>query len=266
MTFKEKLDRAVTNNNSLVCVGLDPVLEKLPKEFKNQEKPLFEFNKYIIDATHDLVCAYKPNSAFYEALGTDGIQQLKDTCDYIKSNHPEIPIILDAKRGDIGSTNQGYISFAFDYLQADAITLAPYMGQQSLQPFLDRSDKGCIILCQTSNDGASEFQALEVSGEKLYKTVARAVSEKWNKNGNCMLVTGATYSEELKEIRAITGDGMVFLVPGIGAQGGDVEATLKAGLNSKGRGLIINSSRAIIYSENPKQETENLKTQINQYR
>lgn len=266
MKFLEKLDKAVIKNNSLLCVGLDPVLEKLPQELQSAEKPFLEFNKSIIDKTNDLVCAYKPNSAFYEALGADGIKQLKETCDYINQNCPEIPIILDAKRGDIGSTNDGYINFAFEYLQVDAITLHPYMGQNSLQPFLDRSDKGCIILCQTSNEGAGEFQSLEADGEKLYKTVAKAVTEKWNKNNNCLLVTGATYPEELKEIREITGDEMVFLVPGIGAQGGEVEATLKAGLNSASKGLIINSSRAIIYAENPRQEAENLKNQTNQYR
>lgn len=263
MRFLEKLDETVTKNNSLVCVGLDPVLDKLPEEFKTKEKPFLEFNKSIIDTTHDLVCAYKPNSAFYEALGADGIQQLKETCDYIKQNYPEIPIILDAKRGDIGSTNNGYVDFAFEYLKADAITLHPYMGQKSLAPFLARSDKGCIILCQTSNDGADEFQSLETSGEKLYKTIAKSVAEKWNSNGNCLLVASATYPEKLKEIREITGDEMVFLVPGIGTQGGNVETTLKAGLNNKGRGLVINSSRAIIYAENPRQETENLQNQIN---
>ena len=266
MNFIELLNRAIDKNNSLVCVGLDPVLEKLPEEFKTKEKPFFEFNKYVIDATHDLVCAYKPNSAFYEALGDDGVRQLKDICDYINQKYPEIPIIFDAKRGDIGSTNNGYVEFAFEYLQADAITLHPYMGQKSLQPFLDQADKGCVILCQTSNEGADEFQSLETGGDKLYKTVAKAVAEKWNKNGNCLLVTGATYPEELKEIREIIGDEMIFLVPGIGAQGGDLEATLKAGLNKQGKGLIINSSRAIIYSENPRQETENLRNQINKSR
>lgn len=266
MTFKEKLDKAVDGNNSLVCVGLDPVLEKLPAEFKDKEKPLFEFNKYIIDATHDLVCAYKPNSAFYEALGADGIQQLKDTCDYIKANYPLIPIILDAKRGDIGSTNEGYIKFTFDYLGCDAVTLHPYMGRASLEPFLAQADKGCFILCQTSNEGSEEFQSIEVNGDKLYKIVAKSVGDKWNKNGNCMLVTGATYPEQLAEIRQITGDEMTCLVPGIGAQGGDIQATLKAGLNSKGKGLIINSSRAIIYSESPREETEKLNKLINQQR
>lgn len=266
MSFISILNDAVEKNNSLVCIGLDPVLEKIPEEFKAKDKPFFEFNKSIIDATHGSVCAYKPNSAFYESLGAEGIDQLKETCDYIKQNYPEIPIILDAKRGDIGNTNNGYIGFAFDYLGCDAITLHPYMGRDSLQPFLDHSDKGCIILCQTSNEGAGEFQSLEVAGEELYKTVAKAVADKWNSNGNCLLVVGATHPEELKEVREITGGEMTFLVPGIGAQGGDIETTLKAGLNSSGNGLIINSSRAIIYAENPRQEAEKLKNQINSYR
>lgn len=266
MNFLEKLDAAADKNNSLVCVGLDPVLDKMPEEFSGSDKPLFEFNKSIIDATYELVCAYKPNSAFYEALGADGLEQLKDTCDYIKNNYTEIPIILDAKRGDIGSTNEGYAHSAFDYLGCDAITLHPYMGQKSLQPFLDRADKGCVILCQTSNEGADEFQGSTLDNEPLFKRVAKAVSEKWNKNGNCLLVVGATYPKELEEIRAITGDEMVFLVPGVGAQGGDLESMLNSGLNSKGKGLIINSSRGIIYSENPRQTAKNLQTQINQHR
>ena len=266
MSFTNQLDDAINTNNSLVCVGLDPVLNKLPEEFKNQEKPFFEFNKSIIDATHDLVCAYKPNSAFYEALGADGVAQLKQTCGHIKKNYPEIPIILDAKRGDIGSTNDGYVEFAYDYLKADAITLHPYIGAKSLEPFLARTDKGCIILCRTTSEGSEEFQSLEAGGKEFYKAVAAAVSGEWNKNGNCLLVVGATYPEVLKEVREIAGEQMTFLVPGIGAQAGDVETALKAGLNNQGKGLVINSSRAIIYSENPRQETENLRNKINSYR
>lgn len=266
MDFLEKLDKAVTRNNSLLCVGLDPVLDKLPEQFRNTAEPFFEFGKSIADATHEAVCAYKPNSAFYEALGAEGIKQLKKTCDYIRSNYPDIPIILDAKRGDIGLTNEGYAASAFDYLGCDAITLSPYMGQKSLEPFLARKDKGCIILCQTSNEGADEFQSLESGGKKLYRVVAEAVVNDWNKNGNCLLVTGATYAEELKDIRQIAGDNMVFLVPGMGIQGGEIEPTLRAGINSKGRGLIINSSRAIIYSDDPKKSAEELKKQINQHR
>ena len=154
MTFEQKLDTIIINNNSLLCVGLDSSFRKLPPSFINEKHPQFAFNKFIIDQTHDLVCAYKPNAAFYEARGAEGITELKMTCDYIRENHPDIVIILDAKRGDIGSTNEGYITFAFDYLKADAITLHPYLGKEALQPFLDMKEKGCIILCKTSNPGS----------------------------------------------------------------------------------------------------------------
>ena len=256
LNFQKKLDVAVAKNNSLVCVGLDSDWEKLPETVRTVEYPQFVFNKAIVDSTHDLVCAYKPNSAFYEYLGSEGIRQLKLTCDYIRETYPEIPIILDAKRADIGSTNKGYVSYAFDYLKVDAITLHPYLGREAIQPFLDYKDKGCIILCRTSNPGAGEFQDLmsnlsTSSGTRnplpLYKYVALKVVNEWNKNGNCMLVVGATYPKELDEVRKLAGD-MTFLVPGIGAQGGDVKKTVKAGLNSKKSGLIINSSRGIIFA------------------
>jgi orotidine-5'-phosphate decarboxylase len=287
MTFALKLDAIITKHNSLLCVGLDSNIEKLPQEFKTQEHPQFAFNKYIIDQTHDLVCAYKPNSAFYEACGANGVAELKMTCDYIRENHPEIAIVLDAKRGDIGNTNEGYVKFAFSYLGADAITLHPYLGKEALQPFLDQTEKGCIILCKTSNPGSGEFQNirchsreggnLEIpdrvgddkreSGDvtKLYHTVASNIAKNWNTNGNCMLVVGATYPKELAEIRAIAGD-MTFLVPGIGAQGGDLKATLVAGLNSAKKGIIINAGRSIIFSENPKEEAEKLRDEINEFR
>ena len=272
MTFQQKLDALVTKNNSLVCVGLDSDWEKLPEIVKKEEYPQFAFNKAIVDATHDLVCAYKPNSAFYEYLGSEGIRQLKLSCDYIRETYPEIPIILDAKRADIGSTNKGYVSYAFDYLRVDAITLHPYLGAEAIQPFLDRKDKASIILCRTSNPGAKEFQDQIVGGEPLYKLVAKKVVNEWNKNGSCMLVVGATYPEELAEVRKLAGD-MIFLVPGIGAQGGEVEKTVKAGLNSKNAGIIINSSRGIIFAskeadfaEKARFEAQKLQTEINKYR
>ncbi|MGZ6005293.1 MAG: orotidine-5'-phosphate decarboxylase [Candidatus Saccharimonadales bacterium] len=248
MDFKTKLQRAQDKNNSLLCIGLDPDMAKLPAPLKETDSPYFVFNKAIIDATADLVCAYKPNSAFYESRGSTGIEELKLTCDYISQNYPDIPIILDFKRGDIGNTNDKYAEFAFDYLSVDAITVQPYQGQSAVQSFLDHKDKGIIVLCKTSNEGSGEFQDIEIDGQKLYLKVAENVSKKWNASGNCLLVVGATYPEELKEIRQLVGDDMTFLVPGIGAQGGDVEATLKAGLNKDGKGLIINSARAIIYA------------------
>lgn len=273
MNFIEKLDSAIAKNNSLLCVGLDPSADKIPSHISELPEPLFEFNKAIIDATADLVCAFKPNSAFYEAQGASGIEQLKKTCDYIKENYPELPIIFDAKRADIGNTNAGYVSFAYDYLGVDAITLNPYMGKNALQPFLDREDKGCIILCITSNDGSDEFQSLKANGNTLGQTVAKNIATSWNQNNNCLLVVGATKTDELAEIRKITGDNIYFLVPGVGAQGGDIEKTIKAGLNSEGKGLVINSSRAIIYasggedfSEAARAEAEKTKNQINLYR
>lgn len=272
MNFQEKLDATVKKNNSLVCVGLDSDVNKIPEHLKSKENAVFEFNKAIIDVTHNLVCAYKPNSAFYEANGDEGLKQLKLTFDYINKTYPEIVSILDAKRADIGNTNNGYVKYAFDWLNADGITLHPYLGREAMGPFLQREDKASIILCRTSNKGAGEFQDLVFQGEPLYKIVAKKVASEWNKLGNCMMVIGATYPEELAEVRKIAGD-MTFLVPGIGAQGGDVEKTVKAGLNSKGAGMIINSSRGIIFASSgpdfattARQEAKKLKEEINKYR
>lgn len=262
----------MTKNNSLLCVGLDADYDKLPAHLKTESDALFIFNRAIIDATADLVCAYKPNSAFYEALGENGIRQLKQTADYLHEKHPEVPIILDAKRADIGNTNNGYVEFTFDYLGMDAITLHPYLGREALEPFLSRSDKGSVILCRTSNPGAGEFQDLVSDGVPVYQHVARAVSEAWNTNGNCMLVVGATYPDEMRQIRSVVGD-MLFLVPGIGAQGGDLEAVMTVGIDSKNQGVIVSSSRGIIYASNGKDfaeaarsEAQKLKDEINQYR
>lgn len=250
MDFKQKLDSAITKNTSLLCVGLDPDMSKLPKHLLDKPAPYFLFNKAIIDATADLVCAYKPNSAFYEARGAAGIEELNLTCKYILEKHPEIPIILDFKRADIGSTNDKYVEFAFDYLGVDAVTVHPYLGQEAIQSFLDRKAKGIIVMGRNSNPGAGEFQDLEINGRKLFLQVAENVATKWNANGNCLLVAGATFPEELAEIRSTVGDDFVLLVPGVGAQGGDVENTVSAGKNSKGRGMIISSSREIIYAGN----------------
>jgi len=272
MIPQAKLDRSTKKNNSLLCVGLDPAFDKLPLSMQQKKHPFFEFNKAIIDATYELVCAYKPNAAFYEARGEEGIAELKMTCDYLRKYYPEIFIILDAKRGDIGSTNAGYVEFIYDYLGVDAVTLHPYLGSESLQPFLDRIDKAAIILCRTSNPGAGEFQDLLLGKEKLYTHVAKIVITTWNANNNCMLVVGATYPEELREVRKISGD-MTFLVPGIGAQGGDIKSTVQAGLNSQKAGMIISASRSIIYAssgkdsiEKAREEAKKLKLEINRYR
>lgn len=270
--FEQKVRTAMTKNNSLVCIGLDTDYDKLPDHIKSEPGALFKFNKAIIDATADLVCAYKPNSAFYEALGQDGIRQLKQTADYLHQTYPAIPIILDSKRADIGNTNNGYVDSTFNYLGMDAVTLHPYLGKEALEPFLSRSDKGSIVLCRTSNPGAGEFQDLIVDGHPLYEHVAKAVFASWNANNNCMLVVGATYPDEMKQIRSIVGD-MLFLVPGIGAQGGDIEAVMAAGVDSHNQGMMISSSRGIIFASNgtdfaeaAREQALLLKNKINQYR
>lgn len=268
MGFLQKLDAAVDKNNSLLCVGLDPDASKIPVS----QKSYFDFNKAIIDATAGTVCAFKPNLAFYEEKGAEGIKQLEQTCQYIRERYPDIPIILDFKNGDIGNTNNYYAGFAFRHLQVDAITIQPYEGQKALQPFLDCKEKGIIVLCKMSDEGSGEFQDLEVNGRKLFLEVADRVATKWNANGNCLLVVGATYPDDLAQVRQLAGD-MTILVPGIGAQGGDIEAALKAGLNSDGKGLIINSSRAILYASDGEDFAEaagaaatKMRDEINQYR
>ena len=273
MTFLDKLEASWGKNNSLLCVGLDPDMAKLPESLKSDATPYFTFNKAIIDATADLVCAYKPNSAFYEARGAAGIEELKQTCAYIQQKYPEIPIILDFKRGDIGNTNSHSAQFAFDYLGADAITVQPYQGREALQAFLDYQDKGIMVLTRMSNPGAGEFQDLVAGGRKLYLQVAKSVAGNWNANGNCQLVVGATAPEEMAEIRQLVGDEMVFLVPGLGAQGGDAGAFVRTGINRGGKGLIINSSRGILYASNGEDfaavarlKALEARDQINQYR
>ena len=272
MTFFEKLNNNIKKNNTLVCVGLDSDFERLPESIKSDEHPQFAFNKAIIDATHDLVCAYKPNPAFYEARGDIGIQELKLTCDYLTKTYPEIPIILDAKRGDIGNTNEGYAAYVFDYLNADAITVMPYMGIESLSVFFNRDGKGIIVGCHSSNPGAKEFQELEINGKPLYHIVAEELMKQHGDNPNTMMFMGATYPDQISAIREIVGD-MTLLVPGVGTQGADVEKTIKAGLNTENAGLIINSSRSIIFAssnenfaEKAREETEKLRTEINRYR
>jgi orotidine-5'-phosphate decarboxylase len=245
MTFVEKLSGAWRANRSLVCVGLDPDPQKLPESLTSKRAPIFEFNKAIVDATADLVCAYKPQIAYYAACGAE--DQLALTIDYILATYPRIPVILDAKRGDIGSTAEMYAAEAFDRYAADAVTVNPYMGSDTLKPFLDRADKGVVILCRTSNAGAGELQGLKSDGQEIYLHVASLASRKWNYNGNVMLVVGATAPVELAAVRKVCPD-LPLLVPGVGAQGGDVEKVLGSGLREDGYGLVINSSRGIIYA------------------
>lgn len=245
MNFINKLSAAWTANNSLLCVGLDPDLAKLPAELRDAPDGITTFCARIIDATADLACAFKPQIAYFGALGAE--KQLEDICRYVRENYPHIPLILDAKRGDIGATATQYAREAFERYGADAVTVNPYMGEDSLDPYLAWADRGVIILCRTSNPGGSDLQFLDTDGVPLYQRVARLVAEKWNKNGQCALVVGATFPEELAQVRAIVGD-MPLLVPGIGAQGGDIAATVGAGQTANGMGMMISSSRAIIYA------------------
>jgi orotidine-5'-phosphate decarboxylase len=261
----KKYQQRVDKINSLVCVGLDSDISQIPNQFLESKTPQFEFNQFIIKKTHQDAAAYKLNLAFYEARGAQGLAELKLTLDYLHNQHPDIVTIADAKRGDIGSSNKAYATAIFDHFGFDAVTLNPYLGQEALQVFLDRINKVSIMLCRTSNPGAGEFQNLVANNQPLWQAVATQVSEKWNKNDNCWLVVGATYPAELAQVRKIVGN-MTLLVPGVGAQGGDIEKTVKAGLNTQGKGLVINSSRGIIFAENPGKQAQLLRDQINQYR
>jgi orotidine-5'-phosphate decarboxylase len=300
--FREMLASRWETANSMVCVGLDSELGKIPREATRvgwtAGETILMFNCAIVDATHDLVAAYKPNIAFYERYGAIGLRALQETIKYIHRIAPDVLVIDDAKRADIGNTNDGYVAAAFDYCNADAITINPYLGAEALQPFLDRKDKGVFILCRTSNPGAGELQDMMVNvTEEQFEQIhlgwrmhdgfvmskvmpfwqyiahrVTAQSTGWNKNGNCGVVVGATCPDELRAARKIVGD-MPILVPGVGAQGGDVQATVKAGVDSKGRGMLINSSRGIIFAssgpdfaEAARRETMKLRDQINQYR
>jgi orotidine-5'-phosphate decarboxylase len=243
--FVTRLRAAWDEKNSLACVGLDPQIERLPAHIAARASPIFQFNKAIIDATADLVCAYKPQFAHYAACEAE--DQLERTIEYIHRAYPDIPVILDAKRGDVGSTAERYAIEAFERYGADAVTVNPYLGGDSLEPFLRYADRGVVILCRTSNPGARDLQDLDVGGRKLYAAVADLAATRWNSRGNCLLVVGATYPQELAEVRAIAGD-MPFLVPGVGAQGADVRAAVAAGQSADGRGLIVSSSRSIIHA------------------
>jgi orotidine-5'-phosphate decarboxylase len=250
MHFMYALQQAWVRNNSLVCVGLDPDPAKFPAHLRDTPDAVFAFCREIVDATADLVCAFKPQIAHFAALrAEDALERL---IAHIHARHPGVPVILDAKRGDIGSTAQRYVSEAFDRYQADAVTLNPYLGRDSVQPFLDRADKGVVLLCHTSNPGAADLQDLLVQDAHgatlpLYQHLAKTIARDWNQHGNCVLVTGATWPEQLGEVRTLVGD-MPLLVPGVGAQGGDVAAVVRNGRTDSGNGLLISSSRAILYA------------------
>ena len=270
MSFITKLRDRWADANSLLCVGLDPDPAKFPARFNNQDNAIFAFNKAIIDATHDLVCAYKPQIAYFAAQQAE--DQLLQTMQYLREHYPSIPVILDSKRGDIGSTADQYALEAFTRYQADAVTINPYMGHDAITPFTRYADKGVVILCRTSNPGAQDLQDLMVDGEPLYARVAHKVATEWNAHHNCMLVVGATWPEQMQKIRSITGD-MPFLVPGVGAQGGDVKALVSAGKTQDGAGLVINSSRAVLYAsqgadfaEAARRVAQASRDEINRYR
>ena len=267
MNFIEKLTNIAQKNKSLLCVGLDPNPDLMPSQIK-----VFEFNRAIIEATSDLVCAYKINLAFYEALGDEGLDTLKDTIKYIPGN---IPIIGDAKRGDIGNTAKAYARAIFTNLGFDATTVNPYLGFDSIEPFIDYNDKGVFILCRTSNAGAVDFQSLRCETELGYRPLFELVALKasqWNKYGNIGLVVGATYPEELRLIRQAHPD-MPLLIPGIGTQGGDIALAVRYGIDAQGERAILNSSRQIIYASRDsdfaqaaRRVASELRDQINHYR
>lgn len=243
MTFQEKLRAAAAQNQSLLCVGLDPDQAQLPATVRDQDNPTLHFLKQIIDATADLVCAYKPNFAFFGSLGERGWPTLKATLEHIPAS---IPVIIDAKVGDIGNTAEHYARMFFEVLGADALTVNPYMGRDAVAPFLTYRDKGVFLLCLTSNKGAEDFEQQQLADGPLYLRVARKACE-WNTAGNCGLVVGATQPGAFAELRQLAPD-LPFLVPGVGAQGGDLEAVVRKGADTRGGGLLINASRAILYA------------------
>ncbi len=260
--FEQRLAVRMEAARSLVCVGLDP---GMGVESGKEGDALFEWGRRVISRTHRHVCAFKPNLAFYEARGAAGIASLERIMGHLASRHPDIPVIGDAKRADIGVTSEAYARFLFDHLGFDAVTLNPWLGRDALRPFLDRGDRGCVILCRTSNPGADDLQALEVGGRPLWQRVARMVAEEWNERGNCLLVMGATRPDDLRTARKLVG-GMTFLAPGVGAQGADLEEVLRAGLTAEGRGLIINSSRGITGAPDMARAAARLQSAINRAR
>ena len=243
--FRERLREAWEQSGSLVCVGLDPDTTRIPPRFARSAQPIFELNREIVDATHDLVCAYKPQIAFYSAAGAE--LELEKTIAHIRQRAPHAIVVLDAKRGDVGNTAVAYAREAFERYGADAVTVNAYTGEDGLRPFLVDPARAAIVLCRTSNPGASDFQDLLVDGRPLYQHVAERAARDWNSNGNVMLVVGATFPEEMAILRKSHPE-IPFLVPGIGAQGGDLEAMLGAGLDAKKRGLLVSSSRAIVFA------------------
>lgn len=248
-TFTQQLQSAWASQGSMLCVGFDPDPKRLPARFQGKTEGIYEFCREIADATADTACAFKPQFAYFASQRAEA--QLEKLTRYLKDQYPHIPVILDSKRGDIGSTAEHYALEAFERYGADAVTVNPYMGFDTIEPYLKYAGKGVIVLCRTSNPGGSDLQFLNVSpkGEPLYLHVAKLAAQKWNASGQISLVVGATFPEEITKVRALVGE-MPLLIPGIGAQGGDIDATVKAGSipNQPGIGMMINSSRAILYA------------------
>ncbi|MFD0739101.1 orotidine-5'-phosphate decarboxylase [Lysobacter koreensis] len=275
MNFITALKHRWRDADSLVCVGLDPEPARFPQKFADNPDAVFAFCRDIVDATAEYACSFKPQIAHFAALGAE--DALARLVAHVHARHPGVPVILDSKRGDIGSTAQHYAGEAFDRYAADAVTANPYLGRDSVQPFLDRADRGVVVLCRTSNPGAGDLQDLLVQSDDgvarpLYQHVAQKVARDWNGHGNCALVVGATWPAQLREVRAIVGE-MPLLVPGVGAQGGDVEAVVSNARTSDGTGLIVSSSRAILYASNGGDYTEaaaqaakSLRDEINRHR
>lgn len=262
MHFFQRLQEASVRNDSLLCVGLDPEPRKLPDWCLDFADPVLAFNRHIIDLTCDLVCAYKPNAAFYEALGGHGWSTLYDTIKY--AHDCGIPVILDAKRGDIGSSALAYARAAFERMGADAITVNPYMGWDAVEPFVRYAERGVFVLCLTSNPGAQDFQMLDGNGRPLFQRVAEQCAG-WNERGNVGLVAGATYPDELSCVRQLVPD-QWMLLPGVGAQGADLDLALNNALRSDGSGVIVNASRAVLWSDDPREIAMSLREQINAVR
>jgi orotidine-5'-phosphate decarboxylase len=265
MNALQKYEARVDAIDSLLCVGLDPEFARLPARFRSAAHSQFEFSKHIIEATHVHTASYKLNIAFFEARGVRGLEDLELTTAYLRSHHPNILLLCDAKYGDILNTNVQSASVPFDCFGFDGVTVHPYMGFAALAPFLERRDKAIIVLCRTINSGGSEIQTLTVEGKPLWQVVAEKVCCEWNKFGNCMLVIGAMEEAEIRKARVLAGD-MTFLVPGVGAQGGDLEAAVNGGLNAQGKGLIIVAARSIIFAEDPGRTARELRERINRAR
>lgn len=265
MTALARLAARMEAIDSLLCVGLDSGLDRLPARYRGSATPQRDFNRAVIERTHPYALAFKLNTAFYEARGAAGWDELARSMELLREEHPDVVTICDAKRGDIGATNEAYAEAIFDRLGFDAVTLQPYPGALAMRPFLERAERACIVLCRTSDPGSDELQELRCGDEALWEVVARQVRDTWDRHGNCMLVLGATHPGQLRRAREIC-PGMTFLVPGVGSQGGSVEEVVRAGLDARGRGLVINASRSVAFAADPAAAARELRDAIRRER